>query len=472
MDDDDLGYLPATRCRQLLDAGSLSARELIEAVVRRIEALEPQLNAFAATTFDQAVDAAEKADQARARGEGSGLLHGLPVTIKDLQSTRGILTQRGSITERGKVGEFDAPFVERLKQNGAIPLGKTTTSEFGWKGVSQSPLTGITHNPWGHGLNAGASSAGAGVGAAAGYGALHQGSDGAGSIRMPAHFCGVYGLKPSFGRIPNWPISNNDQTSHLGPMTRTVADAALMLEALAGPDHRDHYSLEAQHLRYSELTDADVKGLRIAYSPDLGHARVDPEVAELVQAGAHTLEGLGAIVEEITPSWGPQGPELARFFWSAHELNHLHLLDTHSADMDPGLVACIRSALDLTLDQYLRMRHAKLQYVAAIHTWFQDFDLLLTPAVSVAAFPADQLQPKHWPQHEWDWLMWAEFSYPFNMSHNPAASIPCGFTPAGMPVGLQLVGQRLDEPTVLRASRAMELAKPWADKRPPLELAV
>ena len=346
-------------------------------------------------------------------------------------------------------------------------LGKTTTSEFGWKGVSQSPLTGITSNPWRAGYNAGASSAGAGAGAAAGYGPLHQGSDGAGSIRMPAHFCGVFGLKPSYGRVPNWPVPNNDQTSHVGPLTRTVADAALMLEAMAGPHPWDHTSLEAPPEPYPLRLGGHIRALRVAFSPDLGHARVDPQVAELVAAAVKVFSTeLGCQVEEVSPSFGPEGPELIRFLWAAHEQAYAPLLDEWGDRMDPGLVACIRAGMGHGMEDYLDMRARKLDYVAQVHGAFEQCDLLLTPSVSVAAFPADRLQPEHWPQHAWDWLMWAELSYPFNFSGNPAASVPCGFTDDGLPVGLQIVGPRFADLAVLQAAAAFEQVRPWADKRP------
>ncbi len=216
MADLDLCYTPATELAQNIRRKALSPVELMEAVLARIEALEPTVNAFATLIADHAMDEAQKAEEAVAKGVALGPLHGIPVTIKDLIVTKGIATERGSHSQKGVVSDLDAPAVARLKAKGAIVLGKTTTSEFGWKGVSQSPLTGITSNPWKRGYNAGASSAGAGAGAAAGYGPLHQGSDGAGSIRMPSHFCGIFGLKPSYGRVPNWPVPNNDQTSHVG----------------------------------------------------------------------------------------------------------------------------------------------------------------------------------------------------------------------------------------------------------------
>lgn len=468
MNDDDLCYAPTSTLRPLIQSKQLSCTELTETVLRRIERLEPQLNAFAHLDGDAAIDQAKAADSAIASGQAQGPLTGMPVTIKDLARVAGMPMARGSHIEAGNMYDADAPFVARLKSAGAIVLGKTTTSEFGWKGVSHSPLTGITHNPWAHGMNAGASSAGAGAAAAAGYGPLHQGSDGAGSVRMPAHFCGIYGLKPSFGRIPLTPVQSNDQTSHLGPMTRTVADSAVMMEAMAGAHPLDHFSLEDPNPTYSNLLEFDLKGKKIAWSPDLGHARVDPEVAQLTRAAASAFQELGANVEEVTPEWGPQGPELIRFFWAAHELAYRSLLDEWGDKMDPGLVACIRSAEDISAEAYIKKRVEKMAYISAIHEFFEDYDFLLTPAVSVAAFPADKLMPDDWPQHEWDWVQWAEFSYPFNMSHNPAASLPCGFTSDGLPVGLQLVGKRMADRDVLCASAAFEAARPWADKRPPV----
>lgn len=469
MQDDDLCFTPASILAPMIRARQLSPVELMQAVLNRIERLEPKLNAFATLTADAAMDGAKAAEAQLMRGQGEGPLFGLPVTIKDLAVTAGVPTERGSWIEKGRIPEHDTPFVSRLKDAGAISLGKTTTSEFGWKGVSHSPLTGITHNPWGHGLNAGASSAGAGVGAAAGYGPLHQGSDGAGSIRMPAHFCGIFGHKPSYGRVANWPVGNNDQTSHSGPMTRTVEDAALMLEVMSGPHPWDFYSLESAPAPYARLLDAgSMEGLRIAWSPDFGHARVDPEVAALTANAAQVFAEMGAHVEEITPTWGPMGPDLIRFFWSAHELAYVQYLEEYEDRMDPGLVACIKSAVNHTTEDYLNMRQKKLDYIHAIHRTFDDYDLLLSPAVSVAAFPAEKLMPDDWPQHDWDWVQWAEFSYPFNMSHNPAASVPCGFTTAGLPVGLQIVGPRFGDLEVLQASAAFEAARPWADKKPTL----
>ncbi len=467
MTDDDLGFLPATEMAALIRAKTISPVEATAAIIRRIERLEPQINAFAHFAPEQAMDAARAAEAALMQGETPGPLHGVTATIKDLCWTQDFPTQFGSKIFAGHRTPTDTPAATRLKQAGAILLGKTTTSEFGWKGVSRSPLTGMTHNPWKYGFNAGASSAGAGAAAAAGYGSLHQGSDGAGSIRMPAHFCGVFGLKPSFGRVPAAPVSAGDYTTHNGPLSRTVADSALMLEVMAGPHPLDHTTLEAWPAPYLRRLHEGIAGRRIAYSADLGHARVDPEVAALVRdAAGRFAAAAGATLDEVTPAWGPAGPELARKFWAAHMTRLARHLPQWEAEMDPGLVACIRSGSEIAISEYQDLRERKYAYVAQIHSWFADWDFLITPTVSVAAFPAELLMPEHWPSHPWDWLSWAEFSYPFNMAWNPAATVPCGFTGAGLPVGLQIVGRRFDDLGVLQAASAFEQALPWADRRP------
>ncbi|MBB6413736.1 amidase [Mesorhizobium sangaii] len=467
MDPETIGFMPAVELAQLIRTKEISPVEYMRALLARIAELEPKLNAFAYLAADRAMDGAKKAEAELMRGAPIGRLHGVPVTIKD-SITKDMPTQNGSKIVIGDQPIEDASLVSRLRDEGAIVIGKTAMSEFGWTGVSRSPLTGITSNPWKLGYNAGASSAGAGTAAAAGYGPLHQGSDSAGSIRMPAHFSGVFGLKPSFGRVPNYPLPGSDMTNHKGPMTRTVADSALMLEVMAGPHFLDHTSLEVGPANYLARLRDGVKGRRIAYSPDLGVARVDPEVSELVRAAAARFTELGAIVEEVPIPWAKDGPELIRFFWSAHTTGLTQYLARWEAEMDPGLVACIKHSQNVSVARYQEMRARKMIYVANIHRWFGDWDFLLTPSASVAAFPADKLMPDHWPTHPWDWIMWAEFSYPFNMSWNPAASVPCGFTPAGLPVGLQIVGKRFDDLGVLRASAAFEQLQPWANKRPRL----
>ena len=467
MTDADIGFLSATELTARYRDRSLSPVEAVGAVLRHIARQEPALNAIVTLTADTAMAGARAAEAAYIAGTARKL-EGVPVTIKDLQQTKGVLTQMGSHLFAGHVPDVDTPCVSRLHDAGCIMLGKTTAPEFGWKGVSQSPLTGITHNPWGHGLSAGGSSSGAAAGAAAGYGPLHQGGDGAGSIRIPAHMCGVFGVKPTHGRVPCWPMSNNDAATHLGPITRTVADSALMLEAMAGPHPWDYLSLEAPPQDYASHLQTDLRGKRFAYSADLGHARVDPDVAALVEQAALAFTGMGAVVEAVTPPWGKLGPELFDFFWPTVFSARLRLLPEWEDRLDPAFVAMIKTAKDVKVSDFMAMRERRFAYCQQIHMFFTEYDFLLTPAASTVAFPADRLQPAHWPQHEWDGLAWAQFSYPFNWSGNPAVSIPCGFTAAGLPVGLQIVAPRFDDLGALQASFAFEQARPWATRRPPL----
>ncbi len=464
----DLCFTPATELAARIRDRDVSPVEVTQAVLDRIERHDGRINAFAHRTTDLALDTARAAERAVMRGDTLGPLQGVPVTIKDLHQLAGHPLAAGSRTQAGQIAAEDAPVAARLKAAGAVILGKTTTPEFGWTGISRSPLTGITHNPWRHGLNAGGSSTGAAASAAAGFGPLHQGSDGAGSIRMPSHFCGVFGIKPTWGTIPHVPVRNNDNVSHIGPITRTVADAALFLNATAGAHPFDHTSLTGPRIDFLARLDRDVRDLRIAFSPDLGHARVDPEVAEPVRDAATAFEAFGCHVEEVVPEWGVEGPEIGRFFWSVHEAPLASLLDEWEDRMDPGLVACIRAGMGYTADDYIAMRARKLAYIERMHRFMAEWDLLLTPSVSVAAFPPERIQPAHWPDHPWDWIRWAEFSYPFNMSGLPAASVPCGFTPDGLPVGLQIVGRRGADAEVLRAAATFERARPWAGRRPPL----
>ena len=467
MNAEDLCFTPAADLAPMIRQKKVSPVELMRAVLARIEASEPKLNAMARLIPEAAMEGAKAAETALMKNQPIGPLHGIPVTIKDLHYVKGVTNEKGSWTQKGFVPDTDAPFVTRLKDAGAIVIGKTTVCEFAWKGVSQSPMTGITSNPWKLGYNTGASSAGAGAASAAGYGPLHQGSDGAGSVRMPAHFSGIFGLKPTFGRIPNWPVGGNDNTSHLGPMTRDVRDGALMMSVMSGPHPWDFTSLEAGPADYVGRLNEGIKGKKIAFSPDLGHARVDPEVAALVQSAVKALASdCHANVEQVTPAWGKDGPEIIRVMYPVHACGNAKYLPEFESRMDTGLVAMIREGLAVTTQQYQGARDRKSAYVSAMAKFMEDWDFLVTPTVSTAAFPAELNMPKHWPHHAWDWIQWAEFSYPFNFSGMPAATVPCGFTKEGLPVGLQIVGRRFDDLGVLQASQAFARVRPWMAKRP------
>lgn len=466
MNDAELCFTPATDLSRLIRTKAVSPVEVVRAAIARAEALNPSLNALCTPTYEAAMASARRAEAAVMRGEPLGLLHGIPTTIKDVAFTRGVRTMSGSRLYAQRVPDFDHVHVERLQDAGAIMLGKTTTSELGWKGNGDSPVTGITHNPWKHGRNAGGSSAGAAVCAAAGIGPIHQGSDGAGSVRMPAAFCGVFGLKPSYGRIPYWPMPNNGAISHIGPLTRTVADGALMLQAVAGPDDRDAASLEAVPEDYLGRLDEGIAGLRVAYSPDLGYLPVDAEVAGPVRQAVAAFESLGCHVEEVDPGWGdPIEMEHVLFTGSFAGMIG-HLLDEWQDRLDPGLVAITRHGQRYSAADLGRAMGERLQYYDRVRAFFERYDLLLTPSLSVAAFDNTKLIPAHWEQHPWDWIRWAGFSYPFNLTWLPAATCPCGFTSEGLPVGLQIVAGRFRDLRVLQAARAFEQARPWAQHRP------
>jgi aspartyl-tRNA(Asn)/glutamyl-tRNA(Gln) amidotransferase subunit A len=466
MTDSSLYYLPATELVARIRDKSLSPVALMEATIARAEALNPKLNAICTTTFDTAMDEARAAEAAVMRGGDLPFLHGIPTTIKDLALTRGVRTMAGSHVFADRVPEINHAHVERMTAAGMISIGKTTTSEFGWSGVSNCPLTGITHNPWKHGMNAGASSAGAAVCTAAGIGPVHQGSDGAGSIRMPAAFCGVYGLKPSHGRIPYYPMPQNGLISHVGPITRTVGDAALMLQALAGPDVRDMTSIDAPPENYLAHLDDGVAGLRVAYSPDLGYLKVDDEVATSVRKAVQAFTDAGCVVDEVDPGWGDPIEMEHCLFSVTIAMMWGGFVAEWGDKMDPGLVAIIRYGQRFSAIEYSRAAGERLAYYDKVRALFERYDILVTPSLSVAAFPAERLIPEHWEQHEWDWLRWAGFSYPFNLTWLPAATCPCGFTADGLPIGLQIVASRNHDLRVLQASRAFEQARPWAQHRP------
>src|SRR5262250_1721070 len=383
----ELAFTPATELALLIRAKKLSPVELTRAVLERIERLNPAVNAFCTLTAEQALAAAREAEQALMNGDARGPLSGIPFSIKDLHYTKDVRTMSGSFIFETRVPDVDPPAVRRLKQAGGVMLGKTTTPEFGWKGLGDSPLTGITRNPWNTNMTTGGSSAGAGAAAAAGLGPLHQGSDGAGSIRIPSGFCGIFGLKPSYGRVPMWPISNNDYSSHMGPMTRTVPDAALMLSVMAGPDDWDRTSLEAAPEDYVGKLDAGITGLRVAFSPDLGGVTVDAEVAALVRDAVRAFDQLGCVVEEVKPGFA-DSHDLIRCLWSAHEAgNYAQHLPRWRARMDPGLIACIEDGLQYSMVEYVEARGQKLAYWDTVRPLFEKFDLLLTPTLSVGAFP-------------------------------------------------------------------------------------
>jgi len=463
--DDDIAYASAPELTALYRAGTLSPAEAATALLDRLDRLQPKLNAFCLIDRDGALAAARAAEARWREGKPLSPVDGVPATIKDLMLMRGFPTRRGShLTEETPDSE-DSPAVARLKEAGAVILGKTTTPEFGWIAVGDSPLTGITRNPWNPERTPGGSSAGAAVAAAAGIGVLNLGSDGAGSIRIPACFSGVFGIKPSFGLVPAYPPSPMGLLSHHGPITRTVADAAAMLDVLSRPDSRDPYALPAREHDFANAIDGGVRGWKIAFSPDLGYARVDPEIAAAVAAAARQFEALGARVEEVGRIF--ESPREALLtLWGAGAARIVAGIPAEKLRRcDPGFVAVAEAGARIGAVDYLGadlVRNALGRTMGAFH---ETYDLLLTPMTPVPALPVGE--DLNDPASETHWVDWSPFSYPFNMTRQPAASVPCGLTGAGLPIGLQIVAKLHDDAKVLRAARAFEATQPI--RRPSVE---
>ncbi len=454
----DLCSQSATELLALYRKKKVSPVEVIRAVLERIEKLNPVLNAFCLVDEGQALGKARQSEKRWAKGLPQGLLDGVPVSIKDLLLTRGWPTLRGSktIDPKGPWND-DAPAVARLREHGAILLGKTTTPEFGWKGVTDNPLTGITRNPWNPKMTPGGSSGGGAAAVAAGMGPLTVGTDGGGSIRIPCSFTGLFGIKPSFGRVPAWPLSPMGTVAHVGPMTRSVEDAALMLNVLSLPDGRDWHSLPYDARDYRVGLEDGVKGLRIAYSANLGYAKVDRGIAAIVKSAVRKFQDLGAVVEAKDPGFEDCGPLFAAHWFpgAAYVVRNTH--PSKRRLMDKGLLETARMGEKVSNAEYLAAMQRRGALGILMNRFHETWDLLVTPTLPLAAFAAGKevanlLKEKRWTD-------WSPFSYPFNLTQQPAATVPCGLTRKGLPVGLHIVGPRYADALVLRAARAFESAQ-------------
>ena len=464
---DELAFMPATELAMAIRDRRLSPVEVVEAVLNRIERLNPRINAYCTVTVEAARREAKAAEATVMRGERLGPLHGIPVSVKDLVITRGVRTTFGSRLYETNVPEEDAPLVERLRAAGAIVVGKTTTPEFGWKGVTDSPLFGISRNPWDAERTPGGSSGGAAAAVAAGLAPLAVGTDGGGSIRIPGSFCGIYGFKPTYGVVPVYPASATGTLSHAGPMTRTVKDAALMLQVMAGPDDRDPLSFPLTGESFVAGLDGGIRDLRVAWSPTLGYAVVEAEVRATVEAAVKRFGELGCRVEQVDHVFEDPDPIWATLFYAAFAARLHDALAEWRERMDPGLVDIVEAGRKLTGIQFVQATFARATFTEAVRRFFTRYDLLLTPTLAVPPFAAGLGQPPSHPKGSH--LSWVAFTYPFNLTGQPAATVPCGFTRGGLPIGLQIVGRRLHDATVLRASAAFEAAAPWADRHPPLD---
>ncbi len=471
MQDTEICYMPAVDMAQAIRTKKLSPVEVISAVLSRIERLNPKINAYCTLLDESARKQAREAEEKVMKGDELGPLHGVPISIKDLTYTKGVRTTSGSRMYENFIPDHDAIIVERLKAAGAIMLGKTNTPEFGFMGITDNLLFGPTLNPWNLERHAGGSSGGAAAAVAAGMGPLSQGSDGGGSIRIPSSFCGVFGIKPSFGRVPRGAGSSDWQTlSQYGPITRTVRDAALALEVMAGRDDRDRQSLPDTNLHYLELLNDNLKGLRVAWSSDLGYAAVEPQVLEKTSAAVSIFETLGCIVEMATPDITNPGRAFSLIWSLSYAAAYADQLDEWGDRMDPRLVALIKQGKDRLAIEYAQAALEREQLYDRLVPFFERYDLLLTPATAVSAFDVKKLDLTEIGGVKGSsWIDWTPFTYPFNCTGQPAASVPCGWTDDGLPVGLQIVGRPFDDATVLRAAAAFESASPWSHRQPLLD---
>ena len=469
MANDELSWLPATEMAGLIRRKKVSPVEIVDAVLARIEKINPKLNAFVTVTAEAARREAKAAERAVMRkGAKLGPLHGVPFSVKDLVVTKGVRTTFGTPLYRDNVPTEDAPMVERLKAAGAIMLGKTNTPTFGWIGATHNLLFGVTRNPWNPERTPGGSSGGASAAAAAGLGPLHVGTDGGGSIRIPASFAGIFGLKPSYGRIPTYPPSAAWSLSHIGPMTRTVADAALMLQVSAGPDGRDQSSLPAERVDYTKALRGGLKGLRVAWAPRLGFEEgVDREVDAVCAAAVRAFRELGCRVEEVAPKWPSPKDCWEQIFCGGIATRLAPYLDRRD-QIDSGLLEIVEASLKNPPTRYVQAWFDRLSWCQYPRQLFDAYDLLLTPTTACPPFRCGLDNPHEIGGRRVSEYAWIPYTFPFNLTGQPAASLPAGFTSDGLPVGLQVVGRRFDDAGVLRAAAAFDRARSWAGARPPI----
>lgn len=453
----DLNALSAHELLGAYRAGDLSPVEVLEASLARLAAVDTALNAFCFVDERLGREMATASERRWRRGEPVGPLDGVPVAIKDSGHVAGWPMRFGSHSLAAQPSALDTPGNARLREAGAVFFCKTTTPEFGWKGVTDGPLTGVTRNPWNPARTPGGSSGGAAVAVATGVAPLATGGDGGGSIRIPAALTGVYGLKPTFGRVPHHagPLGS---LPVFGGLTRTVADTGLMLRVIARPDAGDPFAMPWQDIDYEAELERGVEGLTVAFSPDLGFAGVDPEVAAAVAAGAAALARAGATVREVTLDLTSLRPVMG-IIWASGLAATLRTLDAAAQSrLDPGLRDLVASAARLSAADLQGALDACRALSTRMQAFHREHDLLLTPAVPIPAFEAGKVTPDGTVFPEW--FDWTPCTWPFNLSRQPAASVPCGFTRDGLPIGLQLVAGAFREDLVLRASRAVERALP------------
>lgn len=465
---DDVAYLSAGELLVGYRAGELSPVEVTEALLERVDQANPALNAIVTVTGEIARAQARAAEAAYREGRGDGRpLLGVPFTIKDNIAVKGVRSTMGSLLSEHFVPDFEPPTVERSFAAGAVLLGKTNTPEYGWKGETTNRVFGSTHNPWNLELTPGGSTGGGAAAVAAGFCPLALGTDGGGSIRIPASFSGLFGYKASFGVIPVVPNGTLETLSHVGVLARTVRDGALYAGVLAGPDARDRLSLNATGIDFTGVLDRGVEGFRVAWSPDLGYAAVEPEVLELCARAARALEEAGAVVEEVALDLDDPYPIFDVFFTAAMGGPHAENFEEVRDRIDFGRVPVVERALKASSADVGAALVRRYQWHERMRALMERYDVLLTPTLPLTAFKAGLDHPGTVAGRPVHGLSWSPFTYPMNLTGQPACSVPAGLTKEGLPVGLQIVGGWHGDEAVLRAAAAFEAVRPWQHLRPP-----
>ncbi|BDY29973.1 amidase [Mycolicibacterium mageritense] len=449
-------------------AKTLSPVEATTAALDAIDRHNPAVNAFVLIDRDGALSTARESEKRWHDGCPLGPADGVPTSVKDALWTRGWPTLRGSwLIDAAGPWDEDAPSVARLRESGAVLLGKTTTPEYSWKGVTDSPRYGMTGNPWHPGVTAGGSSGGSAAAVGLGMGAWSVGTDGGGSVRIPAAFTGTVALKPTYGLIPLYPPSPFGTLSHAGPMARTVADVAALMDVVTGFDPRDWSAMPSPASSFRAALGGGVAGLRVAYSPNLGFGVNDPEVDAAVRAAVDVLAAAGAHVEQADPGFADP---VAAFhvLWFSGEAKVLQgkLNGSESRHIDPGLRRTAELGATFTASDYLDATAVRMKLGELMGRFHQTYDVLVTPTLPLTAFPVGRDVPDGSASP--DWTSWTPYTYPFNMTQQPALSVPCGFSSSGLPIGLQIVGPRHADALVLRVGQAYQDATDWHHRVPAL----
>lgn len=459
--------LTATELLLHYKTGGLSPVEVTQVMLDQVERLNPIVNAFCLVDPETTLSYALESEKRYVKGQTLGKLDGVPVAIKDVFLTPMWPTLKGSrVIKPESTLNKESPAVSALSYHGYVPLGKTTTPEFGWKGVTDSPLCGPTNNAWDPTKTSGGSSGGSASAVALGMGPLALGTDAGGSIRIPAGFSGIVGLKPTYGEVPHWPGSPFGSLAHAGPMTWTVEDCALIMDVLTEPDFRDSQAAPRINIDYLSNLNKGVEGLRVAFSPNLGYVDVDPEIQESVKKAVAVFEDLGARVTRTDPGFSDPIAAFGHLFYSGAANAMRDLGPRQREQMDPSLVEVAEKASKLSMLDYLDAMNKRMALSERLATFHYKYDLLLTPTLPITAFVTNREVPPDW--HSTRWPSWTPFTYPFNMTGQPALSVPCGFASNGLPIGLQIVGARFTDRLVLQAGHAYQKAAPLTHIRPDL----